>query len=197
MKKRLITLLILSFLAFNTQKAFAVESENTIKLPPVTKELSFSLMQSLWERKSIRSFSAEELSLETISDLLWVAWGINREDGKRTIPTARNKQNLAVYVAMKNGVWLYDAKSNTLNKMIDDNLTQKYNAPVLLFYAAEDAQFADMHVGSMYQNVHLYCAAKGLGTVLKSAGGKVMQEKLASHLPKNYSIRMVQAVGKP
>ncbi len=70
-------------------------------LPPDTKG-GKPLMQCLKERKTDRSFSTKKLPVEVLSNLLWAACGINRSDsGKRTAPSARNWQEIDVYVAWR------------------------------------------------------------------------------------------------
>ena len=71
-------------------------------------------MKALSDRHSDREYAAKELSLQDLSDLLWAANGINRPDGKRTAPSALNKQDIDIYVIMKEGAYLYDAKANSL-----------------------------------------------------------------------------------
>ena len=80
-----------------------------IKLPAPNKSGGQALMKVLNERKSARSFSEKELSNQQLSDLLWAANGFNRED-KRTAPTAKNCQELELYVILKKGIYFYNAK---------------------------------------------------------------------------------------
>src|SRR5512136_1038844 len=61
------------------------------------------LMQLLWKRQSSRQFSPEPLPVEVLSNMLWAAFGVNRPDGKRTAPTANNKQAMDIYVAIAKG----------------------------------------------------------------------------------------------
>lgn len=72
-------------------------------------------MQVLSERKSTRDFAPGSLSLQTLSNLLWAAFGINRRDGRRTAPSAVNWQEVSIYVATPEGVYLYDAHANALD----------------------------------------------------------------------------------
>ena len=65
-------------------------------------------MQLLWKRISSREFSPKPLPVEVLSNMLWAAFGINRPDGKRTAPTARNRQEIDIYVATAKGLYLYD-----------------------------------------------------------------------------------------
>jgi len=68
-------------------------------------------MDALNDRHSSREFSDKELDQQTLSDLLWAAYGFNRED-KRTAPSANNKQEFTIYVLLKSGIYVYDAKEN-------------------------------------------------------------------------------------
>ena len=78
------------------------------------------LMQALKERKSSRSFSSKELPLEIISNLLWAASGINRQvSGLRTTPTASNRQEIDIYVALKKGLYLYNPKKKPIRPYYD------------------------------------------------------------------------------
>jgi nitroreductase len=74
------------------------------------------LMQALKERRSGREFSSKKLPIEILSNLLWAARGINRPDGHRTAPSARNMQEIDVYVALSDGLFLYEAKNHQLKK---------------------------------------------------------------------------------
>lgn len=85
-----------------------------IKLSSPDKNRGSSIMKALSDRHSDREYAAKELSLQDLSDLLWAANGINRPDGKRTAPSALNKQDIDIYVIMKEGAYLYDAKANSL-----------------------------------------------------------------------------------
>ena len=103
--------LVVFVFVFVRTSIFAVEK---IKLPAPVKSGGKPLMTALSQRVSSRSFSKKELSLQQISNLLWAAFGINRPDGKRTAPTARNSQEFDIYVAMKKGLYVYDPKANSL-----------------------------------------------------------------------------------
>ena len=73
---------------------------------------------------SSREFSPEPLPVEVLSNLLWAAFGINRPDGKRTAPTASNRQEIDIYVATAKGLYLYDAKANLLNPILADDIRE-------------------------------------------------------------------------
>ena len=87
-----------------------------IKLPSPQKQGGEPLLQVLSKRASTRDFDTQKnIDSQTLSNLLWAAWGYNRED-KRTAPSAMNRQEISLYIVMAQGVYLYDAKQNKLRK---------------------------------------------------------------------------------
>jgi nitroreductase len=169
------------------------------------------LMQVLKERKSVRDFGSEALSRQTISNLLWAAWGVNREDGRRTAPSASNRQEIDVYVVMADGAYVYDAQANALKPVAPADLrkvtgTQAYvaGAPLNLVYVADTAKLggddaaklatANADTGFIAQNVYLFCASEGLGTVVR---GSVNRDDLgkALNLRAGQRITLAQSVG--
>ncbi len=201
--KKIPTLLILCFLVFslNTHVSYANE---TIKLPEAQKD-SNDLMKALSERRSNRAFSGAKLSEQEISNILWAAAGVSSKTGKRTVPTAINKQLISVYVALEDGVYEYGAFDNTMKKISDKNLNTKLNAPMHILYAAPkngddfhgmQTHFGLMHVGSMYQNVALYCTLAGLNNVVKITGSDYATKELEGLLKDGYVIHMVHGIGK-
>jgi hypothetical protein len=103
---------ILTVLLFIT--AMHAQDLKKIQLNNPDKNRGSSVMKALSDRRSDRAYADKALSLQDLSDLLWAANGINRPDGKRTAPSALNKQDIDIYVIMKEGAYLYDAKSNSL-----------------------------------------------------------------------------------
>lgn len=83
-----------------------------IKLNAPDKSRGSSVMKALSDRHSDREYDSTDLSKQDLSDLLWAANGINRTDGKRTAPSALNKQDVDIYVIMKEGAYLYDIKTH-------------------------------------------------------------------------------------
>ncbi len=77
-----------------------------------------TLLRLLADRKSTREFGRGTLSPQTLSNLLWAAFGINRQDGRRTAPSAMNWQEVSIYVATSEGVYIYDAKDNALDPVL-------------------------------------------------------------------------------
>lgn len=152
----------------------AAAQENIKKLPDPQTTGGIPLMEAIQNRKTTREFSAQKIDDQTLSDILYVAWGISH-DGKRTIPTSRNQQNLAVYAVLPDGIWLYDAAGNRLTLSSREDIkpflnTQEFmqDAQLTLIYTGSDAQNSPLHAGSAYQNVGLYAASRGLNNVVRA-----------------------------
>jgi SagB-type dehydrogenase family enzyme len=172
------------------------------------------LMDALAKRSTAREFDLRELSPRELSSLLWASFGINRPDGKRTAPSAKNCQETDLYVILKQGAYLYDAKSNKLNLVLKGDLrslagTQAFatNAPVTLVFVADFARmekmsaeekmnFAGIDVGYISQNAYLFCASEGLVTGARaSVDRKGLGSKL--NLRPEQLIILAQSVGYP
>lgn len=199
MAKNIIAFVWLLFIG-SAGHAFA---QNVETLPAPQTTGGMPLMEALNERRSERSFSDRDLDPQTTSDLLWAAFGINRPgDGKRTAPTASNKQNIYIYVLRPDGAWMYDAKTNSLKQVVKDDLrymllqSSARNAPFTLLYVAQDDANARMHAGSLYQNVGLYCASAGLNnTVRMSIDARSLGQALK--LTDGNEVLISQSVGYP
>jgi len=173
------------------------------------------LMQVLKDRSSSRSFSSEKLSAQVLSNLLWAAFGINRPDtGKHTAPSAMNRQEIDIYVATAEGLYLYGAKGHVLKRIVSDDigaLTGRQDfvkeAPVNLIYVAdfsrmgaatkEDKElYSAADTGFISQNVYLYCASERLATVVR---GSIDRQTLAKkmNLRPDQKIILAQSVGYP
>jgi SagB-type dehydrogenase family enzyme len=206
----IVVLIIVSFITIS----WATEL-SPIKLPPPNLKSGKSLMQSLQARKSSRDFSTKKLPVEVFSNLLWAANGINRpESGKRTAPSAVNWQEIDIYIAMADGLYLYNAKEHTLKPVIKNDireLTGKQTfvkkAPVNLIYVADYSRmgkanadernsYSAADTGFIVQNVYLYCASEGLATVIRGSIDKDILAK-AMRLSDNQKIIMAQTVGYP
>lgn len=178
-----------------------------IKLPEPQKNGGKPLMEALSVRQSAREFDSKELDNQTLSNLLWAAYGFNRDD-KRTAPSANNKQEFSIYVALKSGMYLYDAKNNNLKLVVKKDLRKNTGsqpfvgtAPLNLVYAYNKEvttapKYAYIDCGYISQNVYLFCASAGLASV---ARGYVPAEELAKELKlaNNMEIVLAQTVGYP
>ena len=162
------------------------ESPAIIDLPRPNLDGGMPLMTALATRMSSREFTATPLPPATLGELLWAADGINRPaSGGRTAPSAHAFNEIDIYVALPHGVYRYDAPAHRLVlKHAADarNLTGYQDfvgrAPLDLVYVVRTAAILDMPpqqrdvfsaiaAGAITQNVSLYCAAAGLGTVVR------------------------------
>lgn len=134
-----------------------------IALKAPNLERGSGLMQALSNRKSTKSFSDRKLSVDDLSDLLWAANGINRpEEGKRTAPSALNRQDINIYVCMENGVWLYDAKTMKLVWVSDEDARQSSAPATLVLVSDFNDHWSPLDAGIVSQNISLFCSAAGL-----------------------------------
>lgn len=180
-------------------------SAQDIKLDAVRKSEGKPLMQALKERKSTRDFIDKEMPVSTLSDLLWSANGFNRED-KRTAPTANNKQEIELYVALKSGLYFYDAKNHLLKLIKSGDHrkstgTQEFVATAslnLIFVAdmnkASSREYAYTDCGFISQNVYLFAASEGLVTVVRGSFDKKLVATLLN-LPSHQEVLLTQSVG--
>lgn len=210
MRKKL-SLLIVLLVVFCSSLVCAQEP---IKLLDPDLKSGKLLMEALNERKTTRSFSDQQLAIDTLSNLLWAAFGINREDGKRTAPSAMNFREIDIYVAMPEGVFIYDPENQLLSPTLNEDVrdivgTQEFtnDAALSLVYVADFSKIilqdmddnakeilASADAAYISQNVYLFCASEGLATVVLGWVDKLMlSEKLG--LNENQKIIFSQPVG--
>lgn len=145
----------------------------TVELPVPQKTGGMPLMEALAKRATVRAFDTTDISLQQLSNLLWASFGVNRPDGKRTAPSANNKQEIDIYVLLKSGAYLYDAQNNTLVPISSEDLRSQASdqrfadAPVQLIFVAdlakrggnseeEKLRMASIDCGYISQNTYLY-----------------------------------------
>lgn len=186
-----------------------------IKLNAPNKTKGEAVMKVLNDRQSIREYAAKELAAQDLSDLLWAANGINRPDGKRTAPSAMNRQEVDVYVVMKTGAYLYDAKEHALKPVTAGDYRAAVagpqdfakEAPVSLVLVADLARLGDpasdrtklmasVDVGIVCQNINLACTGLGLATVPRATMDQDVLRK-ALKLNDNQLLLMNNPVGYP
>ena len=184
----------------------------SIDLPAPQKSGGLPLMDALAKRSTSREFDSRELAPSQLSSLLWACFGINRPDGKRTAPSAKDCRETSIYVVLQKGAYLYDAKANQLNLVTAEDVrsfaaTQAFatNAPVTLVFVAdlarmgttnveESVRFASIDVGYISQNAYLFCASEGLATGARaSVDRKALALKLK--LRSDQMIVLGQSVG--
>jgi len=167
--------------------------KRTIRLPEPRKESSFSLEKALQERRSVRVYTKESLSLADLSQLLWAAQGITAAGGLRTAPSAGALYPLEIYVvagavvSLPAGVYQYEPGGHKLvwkkagdlrQDLYQQALRQEWvrKAPVCLViagvyerttvkYGERGKRYVHMEVGHACENIYLQAKALGLGTV--------------------------------
>jgi nitroreductase len=183
-----------------------------IALPQPQTDGGRPLMQVLKERKTMREFAPDKLPAQILSNLLWAAFGVNRPDGRRTAPSAMNKQEIDIYVATGEGLFVYNAQANRLDPVLAQDVraatgTQSFvaTAPLDLVYVADLAKAgaepdADLYTaadtGFIAQNVYLYCASEGLATVVRGSVDRAALAKPMKLRP-DQKIILAQTVGYP
>ena len=193
----------------------AAQDLRTVPLAPPQMDGGKPLMQALKERATARAFSSEALPSQTLSNLLWGAFGINRpESGRRTAPSAQNLQEVDVYVVLAEGAYLYDAKAHALtpiasgdHRAITGRQSFVKDAPATLVFVADHAKMAklgaeekDLYAaagaGAISQNVYLFCASEGLATGVRAS---IDRPALAAALKlrPDQKILLAQTVGYP
>ncbi len=189
------------------------QAPSPIQLPAPQKDGGKPLMAALNDRMTVRTFTGDKLPPQTLSNLLWAAFGINRPDGRRTAPSAKNWQEMAIYVATADGVYIYDAKNLALDPVLTKDIRsltgmQSFvkDAPVNLVYVADysktnvtgpDRELLEgADAGVIAENVYLFCASEGLGTVVRA---NVDRDALAKELKlgPEQKIILAQSVGYP
>jgi nitroreductase len=184
-------------------------SAQDVQLPAPRKSGGLPLMEALANRTSARAYDARELSSQQLADLLWAGFGVNRPDGKRTAPSANNKQEIEIYVLLPQGAFVYDAPKNQLREILGADVRPsvgRVDAPVILVYVADLAKRGDSgdgrrnvaatDSGFIGQNVYLFCASEGLATVYRG-GFNAAELTPKLKLRPDQTILAVQPVGYP
>lgn len=163
------------FLAALLTLGIALQGTDT-QLPLPAKKGGMTLNEALKARKTIRKYKADMLSMQQISQLFWSAFGVNRADGKRTAPTARNCQEITLYMLTAKGAWAYAAKENKMIRVSTKDLRSsagRFAAPIYIVIVSNNKlsgstaralHYAAMDVGYVSQNIYLAAAAMKLGT---------------------------------
>lgn len=179
----------------------AFASAQDISLPAPVKTGGLSVMEALAKRQSTNEFSEKELSNQELSNLLWAANGINRENGKKTAPSAMNAQDIAVYVALAGGLYKYDAAALKLVFVSGEDCRKLAQSPrnntlppCMLYLVSDLSSYpenftrevslsmARIDAGIVSQNISIFCAGMGIGT--KPRAG-MDQEKIRTALKLN------------
>lgn len=178
----------------------AAAADKVVKLPEPDRIGGMPLGAALAARHSGRRFTRAAIAPDALGALLWAAWGVNRpEGGRRTIPTALNRQRMEVYVAREDGVWRYEGREHALHPLMEGDIRGEIDgAPLILLYAVpSDDRYGPLHVGSAYQNVALQCASLHLDNCVKAQHVDKINALLASILPSGWKVIISHAIGHP
>ncbi len=197
-------------------KAAPMQDLQSITLPKFQTDGGKSVLAALQERRTNRSIRSDKLSPQVLSNLLWAAFGVNREKGNfgkpgRTAPSASNSQEIDLYVALPEGVYLYEAVPHSLRPVVAGDFRARSGrgaaatAPVNIFYVVDlsryvlegnpDRRINDPEIQKSYyycavglisQNVYLFAAAQGLAAWLHNC------DKI--NTPKEFKLRPDQHV---
>lgn len=190
------------------------DATTTVALPPPPRSGGLPLMAALAARASSRAFAPGALPPAQLSALLWAAWGVNRDGGGRTAPSALNAQEIDLYVALPEGAYRYDAAAHALQLVVAADLRRVTGyqdfvdeAPLDLVFVADHGRmglvpvaqresYASVAAGAIAQNVYLFCASAGLATVLRAW---IDRDAIADALglPHDQQVLLSQTVGRP
>ena len=166
-----------------------------IGLPEPSRTGAVSLEATLAQRRSLRTFAPEPLSLQRIGQLAWSAQGItDAATGYRTAPSAGGTLPIEVDLLLHgvpelvDGVYRYHPVEHALRLRLPGDLREAVtastmdqgfvrDAPVVMLvsgvaarvnprFGALSDRLIDMEVGHVGQNVSLQAVALGLGTVV-------------------------------
>lgn len=178
-----------------------------IDLPKPEISGGMPLMQALARRQTTRAFADKPLSRQMLSNLLWAAFGVNRpREVKaglgRTAPSAMNKQEVEIYLALEQGVYVYEAEANRLRPVLPGDIRARISpeaaahAPVTLIYVADSKlDYAQVDIGFIGQNVYLFAASEGLNGWFYAFHGQDTASILK--LPEGHRALYAQSVGYP
>jgi SagB-type dehydrogenase family enzyme len=172
--------------------------QNTIQLPSPNYKSNTSIEEALLNRRSVRDYNSEQLSLPEVSQILWSAQGItDTAEGLRTAPSAGALYPLEIYLIAANvkdltaGIYKYIPQDHSLKKISEgDKRTEISNASLKqesissssaivvitaiyertsVKYGKRTERYVSMEVGHVGQNIYLQAVSLGLGTVMVGA----------------------------
>ncbi len=97
-----IILLLIFSLIMCKESTTKIESNEMIELPEPRYNSEISIEKALSERRSVRTYTDEPITLEQLSQLLWAAQGITNKEGFRTAPSAGALYPLEIYIIVGN-----------------------------------------------------------------------------------------------
>jgi len=200
------------------REAAASPPPQEMSLPEPSLQGELSLEETLILRRSVRSFTEEELTLAEISQLLWAAQGLTAAWGGRTAPSAGALYPLEVYVATANGLYHYVPQGHKVIIESQDDLRLKLwevaleqdairEAPAVFVitavyertakkYGDRAERYVRLEAGHACQNILLQAVALHLGAVPIGAFYDD-QVQAALSLPPDHGPLYLIPVGRP
>jgi nitroreductase len=205
-------ILFLTHLFHGTAIVLAAEIK-AVQLPKPEMTGGMPLMAALRARRTTRAFADKPLPPQELSNLLWAAFGVNRKGVEwqdpsgqsrsgRTAPSAVNNHDIAIYVSLKDGVYLYQAEQNRLDPVVTGDVRSQIESPpggpaavVLIYVAPANDGSAQVDSGFIGQNVYLFAASEGLNAWFYALHGQNVSGIL--RLPADRRVLFEQSVGYP
>lgn len=189
-----------------------------LKLPEPRFGGKVSVEEALLNRRSVREYSKDKLTMQEISQILWASQGITQKKWRlRTVPSAGALYPIEVYAVLEEGVFHYRPYEHSLKlikrgdvrcELCEACLNQEYvrNAPLVLVftgvfnrtcskYGERGVRYVLIEVGHASQNVYLQCESLGLGTVAIGAFYDLRVKKILD-LPREHEPLYVMPVGR-
>ncbi len=185
---------------------FAAELK-PVQLPPPQLTGGMPLMQALAQRKTTRAFADKPLPAQTLSNLLWAAFGVNRPRNMkpglgRTAPSAYNSQDIELVVVLPEGVFIYDAEHNLLRPVLPGDLRSAvapapaaHAAVTIVYVAPAKDDYGQVDAGFIGQNVYLFAASEGLNAWFYASHPADINAKLG--IGTDRVVLYLQSVGYP
>lgn len=194
---------------------------NTIRLSQPILDQGLTVKQAMMRRHSTREFFSKPLSLDTLSEVFWAAYGVNRTEGKRTVPSALGLYPLEIYGFTAQGVYKYNPEQYTLTKITDKDLRAKSGsqefvagAPLdLVIYTdykkfvtgnpdidnmvkGQEDRISLLDAGAVTENIYLYCSSEQINVVERAmVDEKALSEALGLSSSRHFIVAM--SIGYP
>lgn len=194
---------------------------NTIRLSQPILDQGLTVKQAMMRRHSTREFFSKPLSLDTLSEVFWAAYGVNRTEGKRTVPSALGLYPLEIYGFTAQGVYKYNPEQHTLTKITDKDLRAKSGsqefvagAPLdLVIYTdykkfvtgnpdidnmvkGQEDRISLLDAGAVTENIYLYCSSEQINVVERAMVDENDLSK-ALGLPSTSRFVVAMSIGYP
>lgn len=214
MRKFLLSILLTAFLVSCFANGAAAAKIVVVDLPQPNKTGGMPLNEAVTKRHTEREFTDLVITPQELSDLLYVAAGVNRENGLRVYPVGKGIQNMFVYVFTRDGVFKFDAPTHSLELITEEDLRQKTGTPSYIGRAAVNLVYVQdvkmwksenkpreiverwgfSHTGAIMQNVYLFAASKGWNCAVRGTFDENEISKILK-LKKDQIITLVQSIG--